>query len=106
IAEVQGLYDGLTRGETWNGWAVPYFEKEQALRIAEDYNRLAKEGGGDMADARANHDGKTDSFVFYDPNNDDEVVYEAVTIGVEEEEVRVYPVGTREWTWEEATDPA
>ncbi len=101
IADVQGPYEGFTRGESWNGWAVPYFEREAALRIAEDYGRVAKEQGGDMADARARYDDEAEAFLFYDPIYDDEVAYEAFTISVDGEEVTVYPVGTREWTWEE-----
>ena len=106
IADVQGPYDGFTRGETWNGWAVPYFEKAEALRIAEDYNRVAEEVGGDMATAHAHYDKESDTFVFYDPINDDEVAYEAVMIRVADAELRVYPVGTREWTWEQTANPA
>ena len=104
IADVQGPYDGLTRGETWNGWAVPYFEKEAAHRIAEDYGRVAKERGGDMAGARARYDGEADAFLFYDPINDEEVAYDAVSVLVDGEEVPVYPIGTREWTWERVVD--
>src|SRR5690606_22792119 len=92
IADVQGPYDGFSRGETWNGWAVPYFEREAALRIAEDYGRVAEEQGGDMADAQAHYDGEADAFVFYDPINDDEMAYKAATIEVDGEEVAVYPI--------------
>lgn len=29
------IFDGFTRGETWNGWARPYFTCGQAQRILE-----------------------------------------------------------------------
>jgi hypothetical protein len=30
------VYTGFTFGEQWNGWAVPYFERATAERIAAD----------------------------------------------------------------------
>ena len=26
-------YIGYTRGDRWNGWAAPYFEREEAIRV-------------------------------------------------------------------------
>lgn len=102
IAHVQGPYDGFTRGETWNGWAVPYFEKEVALQIAEDYNRVSKDLGGNVAGAFAQYDEEEDAFLFYDSVNEGEVYYSACIIFLRGREVTTYPIGTREWTWEEA----
>ena len=81
---------------------MPYFEKETSERIAEDYERAAKEQGGDMAGARARYDEETDAFLLYDPIYEDEVAYPSTKIEVDGEEVTVYPIGTREWTWQEA----
>lgn len=106
IDSLPATYPGITRNERWNGWAVPYFEKEAALKIAADYERVAQEEGGDVAEARAWYDEGSDAFHFYDPINDDEVTCEVVTITVAGEEVRAYPVGTREWTWEEVATAA
>jgi hypothetical protein len=94
-------YPGITRGEHWNGWAVPHFEKDVALRIAEDYEQTANELSGDMVGARARYDEEADAFVFYDPINQDEMAYYAKTIEVNGEELDAYPIGAREWTWEE-----
>ena len=100
IDSLPSIYPGITRGESWNGWAVPYFEKEVSEQIAEDYSRAAKEQGGDLADAHARYDEGNDAFLFYDPILKDEVAYPATMIEVDGEEVTVYPIGTREWTWE------
>lgn len=31
-------YIGYTDGKMWNGWATPYFTKEEAIRLMTDYN--------------------------------------------------------------------
>ena len=35
---------GITNGETWNGWATPYFEKSTMLEIIENYNLHSEDG--------------------------------------------------------------
>ncbi len=37
------FFDGFTKGETWNGFACPYFTFEQGQRIVEATNRAAAE---------------------------------------------------------------
>jgi hypothetical protein len=99
---MEGPYPGYTDDDRWNGWATPYFELDVAKRIAEDYVRTNKEMGGDMAGSRARYDKSEDAFALYEPINDYESFYDAQTITVEGREVKVYPIGTYEWTWEEA----
>ena len=53
--------------KSWNGWAVPYFRKDEAIQSQRTTGRVAKEIGGDMAEARAHYDEATDSFQFFDP---------------------------------------
>lgn len=104
---MEGPYPGYTAGESWNGWATPYFEFETAKRIAEDHVRipeLMKLNGIEPGDYRATYDEEEDAFLFYEPINDDEAHYFAQTITVEGREVKVYAIGTYEWTWEEAED--
>ena len=102
IEDVQGPYEGYTNGETWNGWAVPYFEFEVARRVAADYVRA--EEGGDMPGASARYDEWQDAFVLNDPCYEDEAAYGALKIEVNRTEVEVYPIGAREWTWEEGDE--
>ena len=101
IEDVQGPYDGYTTGETWNGWAVPFFELHEAKRIAADYARAGEEQGGDLAGSTAGYDEEQDAFVFFDPIFEDEAVFHACKIEAGREEVVVYPIGASEWTWEE-----
>ena len=103
----QGPYAGYTDGDGWNGWATPYFELEVARKIAEDYVRtpeLVRVPEVEPGDYRAAFDEAEDAFLFYDPVNDDEAYFYAQNITVEGQEMRVYPIGTREWTWVEVPD--
>jgi hypothetical protein len=89
-------YNGYTTGETWNGWACPYFKFEEAEKIAEDQDLLNQISSGD-----ARHEAKyvedEDQFSFYEPYNDEWYDFKAVEINGE----KLYPIGTRYWTWSE-----
>lgn len=98
---MEGPYPGYTGGNNWNGWATPYFEFDVAERIAEDYVRVNQEAGGDMAGSRARYDESEDAFALYEPINDYESFYYAQPISVDGKEVKVYSIGTYEWTWDE-----
>lgn len=91
-----GPYRGYTKGDDWNGWATPYFEFEVAIQVAKDSSRL-NDG------TRVTYDESRDAFLYEDAAYPDEPVsFEAITIGVEDQEKKVYPVGTYYWTWEVA----
>lgn len=82
---------GYTNGLRWNGWACPYFTKEEALRLVEDWPGLF-------------YDEARDAFVRPceggDP--DETEVFGAETITVAGQPLKVYPVGSGSWCWEEA----
>ena len=87
---------GYTKGDDWNGWATPYFEFEVAIQVAKDSSRL-NDGTRDA------YDEAHDAFLYEDAAYPDEpVIFEAITIEVDGQEKKVYPVGTYYWTWEEA----
>jgi hypothetical protein len=83
-------FEGFTADEHWNGWACPYFTREQAMRIVEAHNRI---GGG-----HARYDEATDSFLFSFASPDEEDAFLAVNIGGR----TLYPVGAFCWIWEES----
>ena len=89
-------YRGYTTGETWNGWACPYFTFEEAKRIAENQEILNQIVSDDEK-----YEGKyiesEDKFSFYEPYNDEWYDFEAVDINGK----KLYPIGTRYWTWSE-----
>lgn len=83
--------EGYTLGDKWNGWAMPLFGKESAMRIAEQF--------GDMT-----YDEERDVFILntqeYYPDEPNEE-FAGQDIMVNGETVRVYPIGAGFWTWDD-----
>ena len=86
-------FEGYTQGETWNGFACPYFPFESAQRLMAV---LSAEG------QMAFYDAEADQFVCAE---EDEDVEDADRYGAFEVEGigKLYPVGTRVWTWSIST---
>ena len=82
------IFEGFTQGETWNGWARPYFTFEQAQQIVAAYN---SQGG------QASYDNAEDVFSF--KFGEDEIdIFPAESIKGQ----KLYPIGAGCWIWEEA----
>jgi hypothetical protein len=84
------IFDGFTLGETWNGWACPYFTLEQAHRVVEAHRA---QGG------KAWYDETQDLFVF--GFREDEV--DAFPVEMVEGH-KLYAIGAGCWIWEEAVE--
>jgi hypothetical protein len=81
-------FSGRSTGQTWNGWACPYFSFAEGSRIVSAQNKIAPE--------TAYYDDGNDSFVF---KFDDEVEqYQAEKI----DGLTLYAIGSSVWVWEEA----
>ena len=78
-------------GVRWNGWLVPYFTREVAMRLIPLVDSLR-------------YDETRDVFVALDPNEGDEIAYGAEEIRVGKDDVVTYSIGAGEWCWQEA-DP-
>ncbi|MFM0276371.1 hypothetical protein PQQ59_37710 [Paraburkholderia aspalathi] len=76
-------------GVRWNGWLMPYFTREVAIRLIPLVESLR-------------YDEARDVFVALDPNEGDEIVYGAEVIRVGDDDVVTYSIGAGEWCWEEA----
>lgn len=92
-------FEGYTDGDTWNGWACPYFEKSEAERVLEA--------------SQANHyswsyDSEQDAFIVRsedDPEEYEPEVFGAVKRNVEDNgQVTVYGIGAYSWIWELAVE--
>ena len=94
IDGLPGVYEGFTRGESWNGFSVPFFSLAEARRIAADY---AEQPASPDGQTRADYDADRDVIRLYDPTSGewDEIV------PIEADGLSLYPVGARFWTWEE-----
>ena len=96
---LEGTFEGYTTGETWNGWAVPYFPLGEARRIIADYDTQPPSLDGQT---RGEYDSDRDVIRLYDPSAD-----EWDEIGsVEHDGHTLYPVGAYLWTWEEKVNEA
>ena len=73
-----GTYEGFTRGETWNGFAVPYFPLAEARRVADDY---AAQPAGLDGQTEAEYDEERDVVRLYDPSSGEWDEYGSVEIG-------------------------
>lgn len=82
------LFTGYLSEQTWNGWACPFFEKSEALRIVEAQNRINKES--------AYYDEAKDVFVFKTDDEYEEYFAEVI------EGKTFYAIGSGIWIWEEA----
>jgi hypothetical protein len=78
-------------GVRWNGWLMPYFTREVAMRLIPLVHSLR-------------YDETRDVFVALDPNEGDEIAYGAEEIRVGNDDVVTYSIGAGEWCWQEA-DP-
>lgn len=87
-----GQFPGYSRGQGWNGWATPVFEKKAVLAMID----VMGEGENPLS-----FDEEKDAAAWYSADWEETIFYESAVIEVDGTEVTVYPVGTREWTWEE-----
>ena len=101
VEEATGPHEGYTRDETWNGWAVPYFDAEVAHHIVSDVAHLGV-AAVDQGASSIRYDTERDAFVYRNPVSAEEVAWDATTIRMNGESFKAYPIGYCEWTWEEA----
>ncbi len=93
--------EGWTDETLWNGWSRPMFELAEAKKLlgalADAYKQL---GTSD----RAWYDEGNDSFCFVLEGSPEPECYPSEIIEVEGQELKVYPIGTGAWIWEEVSD--
>jgi len=87
---VPGTFAGWTDGRLWNGWAKPHFEFAEANRLLHSLTELS-----------FRYDSAQDAFVAPDGNGEAESWAAAVITPLEGEPIKVYPIGTGSWCWEE-----
>ena len=96
IGEYPKAYIGYTSGRLWNGWATPYFEKEEAIKVMEGFN--------ECAEFPMQYDEVYDQFYILDSESGELEKWEK-TIAITAEGTKyVYGIGAYCWTWDEATD--
>ena len=82
-------FAGFSVGDSWNGFACPYFTYEQAQVIVRAFHRNGW---------HAVYDIEADQFEFSNAGNISDIeVYQGILIGQD----KVYPVGAYCWIWSE-----
>jgi hypothetical protein len=87
------IFEGFTDGDTWNGWACPYFTHDIAITILQ----AARDNGYEWA-----YEAEIDTFLakHRDDGNDFEPErFEGIRVTVDEKDLVVYGIGTYTWTW-------
>lgn len=96
IGEYPKAYIGYTSGKLWNGWATPYFEKEEAIRVAEGFN--------ETAEFPIQYDEVYDQFYILDTETSDLETWKGEDISTTEGIKHLYGIGAYSWVWDEGTD--
>lgn len=86
-------FPGYTNGDTWNGWACPYFERDIAEQVAEYWMEIHEDNPDEGFESE--YDPRRDAFLFHEPVHDEPLIFESTEV----EGKRLYAVGAYHWTW-------
>lgn len=104
------VFDAYTQGDSWNGWAIPFFTAEEGQRIAAWTHALAEQSPEGIE--TATWDEARRVFVLEDPQYPhatgepipDEDIVDGVT--VEDLGLTLYGIGAYKWAWETVATPS
>lgn len=99
IDAIEGItFEGYTLGEKSNGWAMPYFTKEQAIMISQIFNNENKD---DNSYSHYDPNNETFEFLFFGQTEEEKEKYPATELCINGLITKVYPIGAGSWTWDE-----
>lgn len=85
-------YQAWTTGQHWNGWEMPYFEFDEAMRYIRDVDNTV-------------YDSTRDVFITTLQGDPEPEITEATIIKVRGRgDLKVYPIGAGNWTWSQAPE--
>ncbi len=99
-------FRGYTLGESWNGFACPYFTKETALEVCKSTSCKYETIAG-KEECRTFYDETTDTFYCEDYYNgyEREIIASPTEITIENgTTIKVYSFGDAGWCWDEVED--
>lgn len=88
---------GYTSGKRWNGWATPYFEIDEAIKVMEEFNNCDPE-------FPIAHDKETDTFTVEEIGGGNGDEWKGTNYNTEEGIKHLYGIGAYSWVWELTTD--
>ena len=84
---------GYTAGKRWNGWATPFFEIDEALKVMAEFNF-------ERPDYEMTYDEETDTFSHY--IDDDEIEeWKGKNYQTDDGIKHLYSIGAYSWVWED-----
>lgn len=89
-----GIFEGYHIGYVWNGWMNPSFTKNVAEQICKTF---------ESENHRFSYDEERDCFIDICEIDGDKSEYEGKDYNINGELKHLYPIGSGEWTWREAT---
>lgn len=96
IEGFDGVFEGYTNGERWNGWSCPRFPKEVADKVVDMFNR--------GVNCKAWYDEENDEYIFtQNHDNIEDEKYDSQLIEIDGKEIKVYAIGAWGWVWEDYT---
>jgi hypothetical protein len=87
------VFDAWTEGESWNGWAVPYFEPATAQHLLNIYRQ---QNGEDSAW----YDSAADEYCFRVNGSIEVERYGSLILKAGDQPWKLYPIGARCWIWD------
>ena len=96
IDEYPKAYIGYTSGKLWNGFATPYFEKDEAIRVAEGFNGCAE--------FPMQYDEIYDQFYILNTETTELETWKGTDMPTENGIKHLYGIGAYSWVWDRVTD--
>ena len=90
IDGVKGIFKAYVERDSWNGFAMPYFTKEEGMRIA----RAISVPGGPKLSYWASKD------AFVETCDGERTTYKAMQIPTMNGLRKLYPIGNSVWMWD------
>ena len=87
---------GYTEGKRWNGWATPFFEVDEAIKIMEEFNACEPE-------FPIIYNEETDTFSVEEIGGGNGDEWKGKNYQTEEGIKHLYAIGAYSWVWEDTT---
>lgn len=88
---------GFTEGKRWNGWATPFFEIDEAIKIMQEYNEYRE------ATEQMTYDEETDTFSVKETEGTDGDEWKGRNYNTDEGIKHLYGIGAYSWVWDDTT---
>lgn len=86
-------YIGYMGKSRWNGWAIPYFEKEEAIRVMKDYNK--------NSDSPMYYNEGKDKFYHFGTDSYSGETWRGEDMQTEDGIKHLYGIGAGSWIWDD-----